>query len=87
MEEKLYITPWMTIKVIILAIVVFNIVTAWDEWIDALIKEHFGLDKSVWGRFQLAIVVTALSIAIFALFYTNPVFIIGVSERVLTGQH
>jgi len=84
MEENLSITPWMTIKVIILAIIVFNIVTAWDEWIDALINEHFGLDKSVWGRFKLAVVVTALAIAIFALFYTNPVFVIGVSERILT---
>jgi len=69
---------WLTIKIVILAIVIYNIVTAWDVVIDGYLTQWFGWKNNNWDNFKLAIIITIISAIIFFISTINPVRIIGV---------
>lgn len=79
-----------TLKILILAIIAFLVITAWDEIIDRLIFKTFGLDRE---KISSWLVIGVISIILlFVLLYAFDIEahdILGVGEPVdvqLTGQ-
>jgi len=79
-----------TFKVIIIAVVAYNMITAWDEVIDRTFFRLFGLDsEKIWSWFLVAMFSTTLLIVILYLAGIEAHDVLGISETVdiqLTGQ-
>jgi len=79
-----------TIKILIIVIVAFLVITAWDEVIDRALIKYLKLDReeiSTW--LILAIIATVLLLIIIILFNVEAHDLLGVSETIdtqLTGQ-
>lgn len=52
------------VKLIVLAIVVWNIITAWDDFIDNFLYDVLKFKRTTWNAFKIAIVVTVIGILV-----------------------
>ena len=79
-----------TIEIIIIVIVAFLVITAWDEVIDRTIIKYLNLDKdSITTWLIIALIATFILIIIIIIFNIEVHDLFGVSETVdvkLTGQ-
>jgi len=86
---KQQITRWtirVVLKLIVIIIIIYLIISAWDAWLDAVIKKYFNLDKSLSGKFMLAVIATLIGIMIFCLFKIHPLHAIGLSPAPHFGE-
>jgi len=79
-----------TLKILILAIVAFLVITAWDEILDRFIFEQFGLDRDKLSSWLVVgIIALILLFVLLIIFDIEAHDILGVGEMVdvrLTGQ-
>lgn len=79
-----------TFKIIIIAVVAFLVITAWDEVLDRLIIEVFGLDReNIFTWILIAVIATLLLIVVLSISGVEAHDILGISETVdtqITGQ-
>ena len=81
---------WFTIEILIIVIIPFLVITAWDEVIDRILIKYFNLDKeaiSTWLVIAIISTVILLTIVVWENVEIHDLF--GVSETVdtqLTGQ-
>ena len=67
------------IKIIVLAIIVWSIITAWDDFIDKYLYDILKLKRTVWSALKIAVIVTIVGLLI--LYFSNVRFhtIVGVN--------
>ena len=79
-----------TLKILLIVIVAFLVITAWDEVLTRLILDIFNLEReSIWSWTVVAGIATLLLIAILLFFSIEAHDVLGISETVdtiLTGQ-
>ena len=79
-----------TLKIIVLAIVAFLVITAWDEVLDRTIFKWFELDREKISSWVIiAVVSTVILIALLMFFNIEAHDVLGISETVdtsLTGK-
>jgi hypothetical protein len=79
-----------TIKIIIIAIIAFLVINAWDEVFNLFVVKILKIDRdSIWSWLIVAILATASLVGILFLFKVEAHDLLGISETVdtqLTGQ-
>lgn len=72
-----------TIKIIFIAVFAFLVITAWDELIDRILLDLFGLDRnSIWSWVIIASISTGFLILLLLLFHIEAHDVLGISETV-----
>jgi hypothetical protein len=73
-----------TIKFVILAIVIYALLSqAWD-WMHTTILEAFNWPDNAWSKFKITLMFVVLTIISFGLLRVDPVFILGVNTHCLS---
>lgn len=73
----------LTIKIIIIAVVAFLVITAWDEVLDRLVFKLLKLDKNkISSWVVVAVIMTVLLFIIMAIFKIQAHDILGISDDV-----
>jgi hypothetical protein len=75
-----------TVIIVILAILIYAVLSIWSNWIVAVIKEKFELDDSQVGLFWVAIILSVITTLAFIVFRTNPVSILGISGKYVKSK-
>ena len=79
-----------TLIILLLAIVAFLAITAWDEVIYRILFQYLELDReSIWGWVMVSIISTLLLFLVLLIFRIEAHDILGISETVdtvLTGE-
>ncbi len=66
------------IKLLILAIVVWNIITGWDDFIDGFLYDTLKLKKTIWTRLLIAIIIIIVGLTILYLSKVKAHAILGI---------
>lgn len=73
----------LTIKIIVIAVIAFLVITAWDEVLDRLVFKLLKLDKEKISSWMIvATIMTVLLFIIMAIFKIQAHDILGISEDV-----
>lgn len=75
------------IRVVLVVIIIYSIISAWDDWVDSMLRKYFGLDKTLQGKFTFAILVTMIGIAIFLVCKIHPFHAMGIKHKTVTGSN
>jgi len=83
MVEMTPMKTWLIIKLMVLAIVVYSLLTYWTDWFQEFVIEKLNLGKTSKGLFIFAIIATLMSIVIFVGLKINPVYILDINTKKL----
>ena len=79
-----------TLKILVIVVIAFLVITAWDEVLTRLLFDIFNLEReSIWSWIVVAGIATLLLFAVLLLFSIEAHDVLGISETVdtiLTGQ-